>query len=306
MTFKYINPGYGDLFDYNHTQTLTNTTYAPTNGVCIPSCEAADRIANNSNELWIAFDVYIRRQDSSSSKTINTCTSTITDRNHLTGIVTHRGSYDDTYFSFVVNNTEVGNTQSQITLNNNSLHHVVLHVKMSAVDGVLSCYIDKQPIFTYNGVTHTTFGNVCIESDDYAYISNIIVSDSDISEESVIAVPLINTTGTFDGIKDNISEATAVGQTLTNTVNSGTFTSQLQTLTTSKYITGIAIAAREMRYDETNINSMKLTIKNGDNDLFSSTKKISMSNTIVPQCYVGQIPIEDLPKLTLTLTATKS
>lgn len=283
--WKYVNPGYGELLD-EKLGTTRSTTYNPKNGVCIGGQINYGKInLPNLKEIYIKFNVYFK----SSTDYFNVYAS---KDNVKIGLL--KNSYDN--LGVVIGDAEY---ESIMKFNTNTLYSVLLHIK-TGIKGVVELFADNTLVKAYNTqITAGSFDAVKIRAQT-DYVSNIIISDQDIRDESVLVVPLGEPTGTWSGISDGEAKATEVDQVLTQSLK----IDDIKNIVGTDTVTSVSVAAYDIRYDSEKVNSMEASIIKDGSNLTSATKSIT-NNAITPITFMKNMTIDNLANTSVSFTAKK-
>lgn len=285
--WKYVNPGYGELLD-EKLGTTKSTVYNPKNGVCIGGQNSYGTInLSNLKEVYIKCNVYFKEGSNSYD-----CNIYATKDNIKIGL------YKSYYNRLGV---RIGDTEhSSITVfDTNKLYSVVLHIK-AGVKGVVELFIDNTLVKAYNTqITVSNFDAVKIAA-QADYVSNIIISDQDIRDESVLVVPLGDPTGTWSGISDGEAKATEVDQVLTQSLK----IDDIKNVVGTDTVTSVSVAAYDIRYDSEKVNAMEASITKDDSNLTSETKSIT-NNAITPVTFMKNMTIDNLANTSVSFNAKK-
>lgn len=285
--WKYVNPGYGELLD-EKLGTTRNTVYNPKNVVCIGGQRSFGKInLPNLQEVYIKCNVYFK--------------SVYSDE-YLQIYATKDSFYAGLYKSYMsrlgvtINDNEHANIAE---FNEDKLYSVVLHIK-AGVKGVVELFIDNTLVKAYNTqITVSNFDGVKITA-QADYVSNIIISDQDIRDESVLVVPLGEPTGTWSGISDGEAKATEADQVLTQSLKIDDIKNTVGTDT----VTSVSVAAYDIRYDSEKVNSMEASITKDGSNLTSATKSIT-NNAITPVTFMKNMTIDNLANTSVSFKAKK-
>lgn len=285
--WKYVNPGYGELLD-EKLGTTKSTVYNPKNGVCIGGQRSFGKInLPNLQEVYIKCNVYFK--------------SNYSDQ-YLQIYATKDNFYAGLYKSHIsrlgvtINDNEHANIAE---FNTDKLYSVVLHIK-AGVKGVVELFIDNTLVKAYNTqITVSNFDGVKITA-QADYVSNIIISDQDIRDESVLVVPLGEPTGTWSGISDGEAKATEADQVLTQSLKIDDIKNTVDTDT----VTSVSVAAYDIRYDSEKVNSMEASITKDGSNLTSATKSIT-NNVITPVTFMKNMTIDNLANTSVSFKAKK-
>lgn len=287
--WKYVNPGYGELLD-EKLGTTPNKTYNPTNGVCIGGQTNYGAISlPNLQEVYIKCNVYFRNKYADNGNYFNI--KVYKDTKNL-GLFKQDYGYLGMIF-------EDETSENVMNFNDRQLYSVVLHIKVG-VKGVIELYVDGTLIKTYNQqITFSNIDAVKIRA-QVDYISNIIISDQDIRDESVLVVPLGEPTGTWSGISDGEAKATEVDQVLTQSLKIDDIKNTCGTNT----VTSVNVAAFDIRYDSDKVNAMEASITKDGSNLTSATKSITNS-AITPVTFIKNMTIDNLANTSVSFKAKK-
>lgn len=285
--WKYVNPGYGELLD-EKLGTTKSTVYNPKNSVCIGGQRSFGKInLPNLQEVYIKCNVYFK--------------SNYSDQ-YLQIYATKDNFYAGLYKSYMgrlgvtINDNEHANI---VEFNTDKLYSVVLHIK-AGVKGVVELFIDNTLVKAYNTqITVSNFDAVKITA-QADYVSNIIISDQDIRDESVLVVPLGEPTGTWSGISDGEAKATEADQVLTQSLK----IDDIKNVVGTDTVTSVSVAAYDIRYDSEKVNSMEASITKDGSNLTSATKSIT-NNAITPVTFIKNMTIDNLANTSVSFKAKK-
>lgn len=285
--WKYVNPGYGELLD-EKLGTTKSTVYNPKNGVCIGGQKSYGKInLPNLQEVYIKCNVYFKESS----------------HNYFCNIYAIKndvkiGLYKSYYDNLGV---RIGDDEHQniISFDTNKLYSVVLHIK-TGIKGVVELFVNDTLAKAYN--TQITASNIeavqIVAQADY--VSNIIISDQDIRDESVLVVPLGEPTGTWSGISEGEAKATEADQVLTQSLKIDDIKNTVGTET----VTSVSVAAYDIRYDSEKVNSMEASITKDGSNLTSATKSIT-NNAITPITFMKNMTIDNLANTSVSFKAKK-
>ena len=285
--WKYVNPGYGELLD-EKLGTTQNKTYNPTNGVCIGGQTNYGAITlPNLQEVYIKCNVYFKENGESSHFNIyvNKDTKNIgLWKSNFAGL----GIYVD------------GEEKNNIFgFEKYRVYSVVLHIK-TGIKGTIELFVDGTLVKAYNQqISMSNFSAVKIRA-QADYVSNIIIADYDIRDESVLVVPLGEPTGTWSGISDGEAKATEVDQVLTQSLKIDDIKNTVGTNT----VTSVNVAAFDIRYDSDKVNAMEASITKDGSNLTSATKSITNS-AITPVTFMKNMTIDNLANTSVSFKAKK-
>ena len=287
--WKYVNPGYGELLD-EKLGTTPNKTYNPTNGVCIGGQMNYGAISlPNLQEVYIKCNVYFRNKYVDNGNYFNI--KVYKDTKNF-GLFKKDYGYLGMFF-------EDETSENVMGFNDRQLYSVVLHIKVG-VKGVIELYVDGTLIKTYNQqISFSNIDAVKIRA-QVDYISNIIISDQDIRDESVLVVPLSDPTGTWSGISDGEAKATEVDQVLTQSLKIDDIKNTVGTNT----VTSVNVAAFDIRYDSDKVNAMEASITKDGSNLTSATKSIT-NGAITPVTFMKNMTIDNLANTSVSFKAKK-
>ena len=303
MSWKYVNPGYGELFDKNLCRTVksidTNRTitgvYITENG----EYEGERIVTQETKDIWVRCDVYLNG--------IRRPFRIYVDGHRQCGLTMQEGGGDsDGYISLFNKGSEVANKNKQLSLRNRRLK-VVLHITTDIQNGHIELFIDDVPVLTYTGnVADGKFiTGVEISGVTDVFFSNIIVADYDISQESVAVCSLNDLTGTWEGISDGLTKATDVDQTLSQKIDTNKLKQLISSYSSDPTITSVSIAAIGIQYDPNKVNSLKSSIVSASVEVFSDTNYIKENHSSPTTTYIKNISTDTLKNMTLNLISVK-
>lgn len=285
--WKYVNPGYGELLD-EKLGTTNSKTYNPTNGVCIGGQNNYGAITvPNLKELYIKCNVYFKENGES---------------NYLNIYVYHDdnciGLYKS-YFARLGIYVDGEERENIFSFETHKVYSVVLHIKVG-IKGMIELFVDGALVKAYNQQISWSNINAAKIRAQADYVSNIIISDQDIRDESVLVVPLGEPTGTWSGISDGEAKATEVDQVLTQSLKIDDIKNTVGTNT----VTSVSVAAFDIRYDSEKVNSMEASITKDGSNLTSATKSITNS-AITPVTFMKNMTIDNLTNTSVSFKAKK-
>lgn len=217
MAFKYINPGYPELFDgFKDARALrggNSKTMNPENGVYIDLMSAAGIVKIPSlSSIYIKFDTYYNKSESRYKVLrVYSGDDVVAGLQHL-----HSGSAG---FSYSINSEINESNGDNSGIFQNSLAAGVLHtvlVYISLADGktFLSIEVDgieqvnTQSSGKYEKITAVTFAGANKLDAGFDGLANIIISDRDCSNEHVaIAKVMADNSGMVTIDTDKLKEA---------------------------------------------------------------------------------------------------
>lgn len=194
MAFKYINPGYPELFDgFKDARALrggNSKTMNPENGVYIDLMSAAGIVKIPSlSSIYIKFDTYYKKSERRYKVLrVYSGDDVIVGLQHMNS--TYAG------FSYSINSEiDESNGDNSATfpkaLATGVLHTVLVYVSLAAGKTILSVTVDGiEQINTkssgkYEKITTVTFAGANKLDAGYDGLANIIISDTDCSNEHV-------------------------------------------------------------------------------------------------------------------------
>lgn len=193
MAFKYINPGYPELFDgFKDARALrggNSKTMNPENGVYIDLMSAAGIVKIPSlSSIYIKFDTYYKKSEKR-YKVLR-----VYSGDDVIAGLQHMNNGDGYSYSI---NSEIdesnGNNSEAFSqaLATNILHTVLVYVSLAAGKTILSVTVDgieqinTQSSGKYEKITTVTFAGANKLDAGYDGLANIIISDTDCSNEHV-------------------------------------------------------------------------------------------------------------------------
>lgn len=238
MAFKYINPGYPELFDgFKDARALrggNSKTMNPENGVYIDLMSAAGIIKIPSlSSIYIKFDTYYKKSENRYKVLrVYSGDDVIAGLQHMNS-VNHGFSYSIN--SEIDESNGDNSTVFTTALETDVLHTVLVYVSLAAGKTILSVTVDgielvnTQSSGKYEKITAVTFAGANKLDAGYDGLANIIISDRDCSNEHVAIAKLnVDNSGgvtvDIEKLKESILEnvdsfditALQVGQTSIN------------------------------------------------------------------------------------------
>ena len=285
--WKYVNPGYGELLD-EKLGTTQSEVYNPKNTVCIGGQRNYGKInLPNLQEVYIKCNVYFKGNGSSDYFNIYVSKDDV-----------DIGLYKS-YFGML--GVMIGSEEHANIMNfdTQKLYSVVLHIKVG-IKGIVELFVNDTLVKAYN--TQITVSNLDVVKIRALtdYVSNIIISDQDIRDESVLVVPLGEPTGTWSGISDGEAKATEVDQVLTQSLK----IDDIKNVVGTDTVTSVSVAAYDIRYDSEKVNSMEASITKDGLNLTSATKSIT-NNAITPVTFMKNMTIDNLANTSVSFKAKK-
>lgn len=220
MAFKYINPGYPELFDgFKDARELrggNSKTMNPENGVYIDLMSAAGIVKIPSlSSICIKFDTYYKKSaDRYKVLRVYSGDDVIAGLQHLNS--------DGSGFSYSINSEidESNGDNSELFPQlwaTGVLHTVLVYVSLAAGKTILSVTVDgieqinTQSSGKYEKITAVTFAGANKLDAGYDGLANIIISDRDCSNEHVAIAKLnVDNSGgvtvDIDKLKESILE----------------------------------------------------------------------------------------------------
>ena len=214
MSFKYINPGYAELLSTSGGTTVTGEQYSKT-GVSFwqPNDKKGISLSESPTEFYAKFDLYIQgvtgRDDVDFSFGIG----------YQNGIYL-RGYRGLTFSGYAGTSSVFYNSAIEDIVPMEALSTVWLHIKEgNAHNGILHVVVNNHEIcnkrdlnISYSDASDSK--TIKIHSDNIrALISNLIISDEEISpREQVVMLPIQATHTNMTDCGDGSYEATAANQ----------------------------------------------------------------------------------------------
>lgn len=199
MAFKYINPGYPELFDgFKDARELhggNSKTMNPENGVYIDLMSAAGIVKIPSlPSICIKFDTYYQKSENRYKVLrVYSGDDVIVGLQHMNS-VNHGFSYS---INSEINESNGDNsTVFPEALETGVLHTVLVYVSLAAGKTILSITVDgteqvnTQSSGKYEKITAVTFAGANKLDAGYDGLANIIISDRDCSNEHVAIAKL--------------------------------------------------------------------------------------------------------------------
>ena len=217
MAFKYINPGYPELFDgFKDARALrggNSKTMNPENGVYIDLMSAAGIVKIPSlSSIYIKFDTYYQKSERRYKVLrVYSGDDVIAGLQHM-----NSGSAGFSYsINSEINESNGDNSVAfQKALATGILHTVLVYVSLAAGKTILSVTVDgieqinTQSSGKYEKITAVTFAGANKLDAGYDGLANIIISDRDCSNEHVaIAKVMADNSGMVTIDTDKLKES---------------------------------------------------------------------------------------------------
>lgn len=201
MAFKYINPGYPELFDgFKDARALrggNSKTMNPENGVYIDLMSAAGIVKIPSlSSICIKFDTYYKKSENRYKVLrVYSGDDVIVGLQHMKS-VNHGFSYS---INDEINESNGDNSEAfphPQALKTDVLHTVLVYVSLAAGKTILSITVDgieqvnTQSSGKYEKITAVTFAGANKLDAGFDGLANIIISDRDCSNEHVAIAKL--------------------------------------------------------------------------------------------------------------------
>lgn len=257
MSFKYINPGYGELLTVAGT-TVQNSDYNPDNGVAFWQSDNTQNLTLPASvqEIWIKFDLYVTSNDGPRIYVYD-----------YQGSVSTGVRVFQTYVR-ILNYSSTVATTVQGTFTGH--HTYILHVKSAVSGGIFDLYCDGAKIYTFSGSVNSGYsiGNIRVNSAVSApgnYFSNLIISDTEIkNNEKIVILPLKDKLSDWSDQGNGTIKATAVGQTLRALIDVDSLNTVLSARGGNNIdIQAVSIGAQGVLYDSTAVNALASSVTNG-------------------------------------------
>lgn len=199
MGFKYINPGYPELFDgFKDARALSggnSKVMNPENGVYIDLMSAAGIVKIPSlSSIYIKFDTYYKKSEKRFKVLrVYSGDDVIAGLQHI-----YSGSSGFSYsINSEINESNGDNSEAlSKTLETDVLHTVLVYVSLAAGKTILSITVDgieqvnTQSSGKYEKITAVTFAGANKLDAGYDGLANIIISDRDCSNEHIAIAKL--------------------------------------------------------------------------------------------------------------------
>lgn len=184
MAFKYINPGFGDLFDEASPKCVQyqNNNYSRTSGDCFRLLEGNGvnthtLFLENAKDYWGTFYFY-PVGGSNSSATI------FSFLNSIYGINLKQYFVNNTSFYFQFENNEkiVYGARIDRTFYFNKGYHIEVYVKDDQINGAINMWVNGERVFEFygktgngNGFNKASFGT---DNNYVSYFSDIVIQNT--------------------------------------------------------------------------------------------------------------------------------
>lgn len=272
MSFKHINPGYSKVYGLT-VSTVNSAEYNPINGVAI-NCGVSGTIfdlPSDCNEIWIKFGTVFL----GSTRVSNQAFGIGSAISNVTGLIWNNGS--SKVLSIAINGNEAA---PFFTPTLGQYYNIVLHIR-NGNNGLIRAFVDGKCVFVYNGAVSLANRSIYVANGsnyNVNYISNIIISDTEISptEEVYILTPS-NTEATMSE-SDGIYTATEAGQTLKQSIDVDSLTTKVGA--SNIKISGIGVGSDSFYYDGeglTRVASMRNDVEQEVIELSTDTSNAVVS-----------------------------
>lgn len=229
MAFKYINPGYPELFDgFKDARALrggNSKIMNPENGVYIDLMSAAGIVKIPSlSSICIKFDTYYKKSENRYKVLrVYSGEDVIVGLQHMNS-VNHGFSYS---INSEIDESNGDNSMPFTTaLETDVLHTVLVYVSLAAGKTILSVTVDgvelvnTQSSGKYEKITAVTFAGANKLDAGYDGLANIIISDRDCSNEHVAIAKLnVDNSGgvtvDIDKLKESMLENSDIADQIT-------------------------------------------------------------------------------------------
>ncbi|WP_196607379.1 hypothetical protein [Pectinatus frisingensis] len=278
MSFMYVNPGYKGLFDIVDNTAVESTDVTFNNNKIafhstFNSNVNTDSIINiNSNEVYIKFDIYI------SAKGLCGADQTflkITSANNTIIFNTPRNQY---YYFIIKNNGSLLSPNINIT---NGLNTFIVHVK---TDNILEVFINKllvyqlysTSILSGEQISKISINSSNFDNTSYNYLSNMIISDTDISGQQIAIVPVKTTSGSWTAGGNGVYTSDTLGQQLLQTLDIDSLKANMNVQGNVDY-KSLSIAASPGYCDTGNLNTLKTIVKSNASAVNPESKQLTQN-----------------------------
>ena len=242
MPFRYINPGYSELFKNRSMTTAQSSTFNPVNGVYMKNGEAYYNLPDGCDEVWVKFGFYYNCFGWQFGCYIG-------DNQASFGFYRYRCEENKANF----------NKKSTLISNNAdyAYHTVWLHCK-AGQEGILEVFVDGQEEFTQTGEIVWKEQYVYFKSGyEKVCLSNIIISDMEIAKTDEVYILTPKTTETDMTESDGVYTAESEGQYVRQTIDVDALKEKAGSSAVS--VTGLAIAAVPAYYEGEGLTSLVAT-----------------------------------------------
>lgn len=265
MSFLYLNPGYGNLFERVSQDGYIQITNSDSiTGKAFHSCGTrVITFPTGLSEIWLRYDFYPVSTTVDAGFSVNSNSKNV---QMFTSFDYNSMRPQRVY----LNSSEKGNFGLSSKWN-----HYLVHIKSGVSDGVCEIWENEDLKFSFTGnvLNGEQMLNCDILSTGNKQFSQIIISDTEIKwTENVIVVPT-TISGTMTDNGDGTYSATEAGQYVNQTIDNA---SLRESFPDNTVITGFCIAGRPAYYDGNGIDTMQATDNNnviGECQLTSSSAK---------------------------------
>ena len=244
MSFKYINPGYAELLAESSMTTSKSATYNPINGIVLRGSGGGYyHLPADCDEVWVKFGFYC---DNSYGWQLNCYIGSNQGTNGF-----YRYSKDDSKAYFQGKSTKIQ------SVTDFAYHTVWMHCKAGS-DGMLEIFVDGIEVFSGTGAV--TWANQYVyfkSSYSYLSISNIIISDHEITKSEEVYILTAKTTETDMSEANGVYTASAENQYMRQTVDVDALKAKAGSDAVS--VTGLAVAAVPAYTDGEGLSALAAT-----------------------------------------------
>ena len=251
MSFKYINPGYANLFDGTTDVSITQSTdpaFSKT-GVSMDIDAGYVYKKVNTNEMWVRFDLYC------TGPTYSIDVIYFYDGNNYCCLDLHEIALD-----VYINNEK--KEKNFFYLLQGTLRSFLVHIKSSSNDGIFEVYVDGKLRYDFYG--NILNGEQIIQvrlqttRSNKVYMSNVILSDEYIAPtETIMPLPVLTKETTMKDNGDGSYTADEVGQKIEQTIDTDLLLTQINKYST---ITGISLIGNPAYYDGSSLAHIASTV----------------------------------------------
>lgn len=239
MPFRYINPGYAELFRNKSMTSGQSNTFNPINDVYMKNGEAYCSLPDGCSEVWVKFGFYYNGY------------------NYQMGCYfgDTRGTYGFYRYKCEENKAYLNGVSTLLTnIADYAYHTVWMHCR-AGQEGILEIFLDGREEFTQTGAIVWKEQYVYFKSgSDRVYLSNIIISDREISKTDEVYILEPAGTETDMTESDGLYVADSEGQYVRQTIDVAAFKAKAGSSAVS--VTGLAVASVPAYYEGEGLTSL--------------------------------------------------
>ena len=268
MSFKYINPGLPKLWGLSCGWKNSNT-YNPINGFAFSESSSFSplmTLPSDINEVWIKVGIYPYNAKLYKDYPVYVCIGSGSNKQGI--------ALDNQQFMIMANNTRWVN--KSVNMFPEVYYNALIHA-VQGDNGYVECFINGKRIGIYNG--NVSFGDNTVYAVTYSsyntiYISNIIISDTEVkpTEEVYLLTAKTTTTDMVQTSESNnpqVFTADTAGQTIIQTIDTDALATKIGT--NNIKVTGIGLGSHPIYYAGESLSHVGIMV----NDIEEEVQEIT-------------------------------